>query len=50
MNPIHSYIPKSVPVKAFQISDGSWVILNADATEWESVTDAVFQATYTLVP
>ena len=47
MNPIGTYVPKSTPVKAFQLPDTSWIILNADATAWEQITDADFQAKYT---
>ena len=46
MSPISSYVPKSTPVKAFQLADTNWIVLNADVTQWEELSDADFQARY----
>lgn len=43
---ILTFVPRSTPVKAFQLPDTSWIVLNADVTSWEELSDADFQARY----
>lgn len=46
MASINLFVPKSAPVKAFQIPSGEWIVLNADATEWTLLSDTEFQERY----
>ena len=44
--PIQNYIPISTAVKAFQLPDGNWIVLNADVSAWEELSDTEFHAKY----
>ena len=44
--PIQTYVPKSEPVKAFQLPDGSWIVLSTDLASWEQLSEADFNAKY----
>jgi hypothetical protein len=44
--PISVFVPRSTPIKAFQLPNTDWIVLSSDVTTWEELTDADFQAKY----